>query len=132
MLRVFEIMAFEHIAGISLNYDKNTCDRQSTCYQTVLRFYIWLKEMFSNSICLGLTEDHGESVAVLISAVFVTREHLDWPKVFYSRSFRALKQSHFSHSICSEIFKLWRWSFFSKCTKFYVDCKNAIKIGEVL
>ena len=37
---VFEIMVFEHASGISLNYDGNTCERQSTCYERVLRFYI--------------------------------------------------------------------------------------------
>ena len=38
--------------------------------------------MFSNSIILGLMENSGESTAVLISAVIVTREHVDSPKVF--------------------------------------------------
>ena len=38
MFKIFEIMAFELVAGISLNYDKNTCDQQSTCNQTVVRF----------------------------------------------------------------------------------------------
>ena len=54
MAAVIEIMAFGHVAGNYLNYNENTCDRQSTCYQTVLRFQIWLTEMFSNSICLLL------------------------------------------------------------------------------
>ena len=40
MVPVFEIMAFGHVAGNSLNYDENTCDQQTTCYQTVLRFCI--------------------------------------------------------------------------------------------
>ena len=51
MFRAYEIMAFEHGAGISLNYDKNACDRQSICYQTVLMF-----QMFSNLICPSLME----------------------------------------------------------------------------
>ena len=38
MVVVFETMAFEHAAGICLNYDENTWDRQSRCWQTVLRF----------------------------------------------------------------------------------------------
>ena len=57
MFRDFEIMAFEHVSGIFLKHDKNTCERQSTCYQTVLRFHILLKEVFSNSICLDLIEN---------------------------------------------------------------------------
>ena len=54
MFPVFEIMAFEHVAGISFNYDENTCDRQSTCSQIVLRFQILLTEMISDSVCLWL------------------------------------------------------------------------------
>ena len=55
--RVFEIMAFEHVPGIYVNYDKQTCERQSRCYETVLTFHISLKDMFSNSICLGFFEN---------------------------------------------------------------------------
>ena len=40
MFSVCERMAFEHVAGNSLNYDENTCDLQSPCYQTVLRLQI--------------------------------------------------------------------------------------------
>ena len=42
--------AFEHVRGFPLNYQENTCDRQSTFYQTVLRFQIWWREKFFNSI----------------------------------------------------------------------------------
>ena len=35
---IFEIIAFEGVTEISFNYHENTCDWQSTCYQTVLRF----------------------------------------------------------------------------------------------
>ena len=34
---VFEIIAFEPFAVISPTYEDNTCDLQSTCYQTVVR-----------------------------------------------------------------------------------------------
>ena len=40
MVAVFETMAFEHVAGNSVNYNENTCDGQSTCYQTVLKFQV--------------------------------------------------------------------------------------------
>ena len=40
IILVLEIMAFEPVARTCLNYDENTCDRQSTCYQTILRFQI--------------------------------------------------------------------------------------------
>ena len=75
-------MSFEHVAGISLNYDKQTCDRQSTCYQRVLRFHLPLKEMFYNSIFYGLIECSDENAPVLISAVLPTREHGDSAQVF--------------------------------------------------
>ena len=74
-------MAFEHVAGISLNYDKQICERQSTCYQKVLRFHIWLKAIFSDWRFFGLTKKLDESAAVLISAVFFTREHVHSPQV---------------------------------------------------
>ena len=32
MVAGFEIMAFEHVAENSFNYDENTCDGRSTCY----------------------------------------------------------------------------------------------------
>ena len=75
-------MSFEHVAGISLNYEKQTRDRQSTCYQRVQRFHLPQKQMFSNSICPGLIECSDENAPVLISAVLRTREHVDSPQVF--------------------------------------------------
>ena len=56
MFLFLEIMAFETVAGTYLIYDEHTCDWQSTCYQTILRFYIWIRKMFSNSICHRLME----------------------------------------------------------------------------
>ena len=40
MFVVFEIMTLEHVAGNSVYYDENTCVRQSTSYQVVLRFKV--------------------------------------------------------------------------------------------
>ena len=37
---VLEIMVFEPVVEIYLNYDDNTYDRQSSYYQTVLRLQI--------------------------------------------------------------------------------------------
>ena len=87
MFRVFQIMALNPVSRISLTYDGNTCERQSTCYQTVLRFHIQLKEMFSSSISLCLIENLDESAAVLISALFVSREHIDSPRVSKTGAF---------------------------------------------
>ena len=66
----FVIMALEPVAGTYLHYEENSCDRQSTCYQTVLGSQIWLRDMFSNSIFslinqkLGWKSGHSEFVSV--------------------------------------------------------------------
>ena len=82
MFKDFKIIAFEHVSGISRNSDENIWERQSTCYQTVLKFYISQKEMFSHCICLGLMKNYDESAGVLVSAVTVTCEHVHSPKAF--------------------------------------------------
>ena len=91
MLSVVDIITFKHVAGISLNSHKETCDQQSRCYQTVLGFHTWLKEMFFNSVCLGIMKNYDESAAVLILAVFVTDQHVDSWKIFWNKSFREFK-----------------------------------------
>ena len=130
MFPVFEIMAFEHVAINSLNYGKNTSDRQSTCYQTVQRFQIWLKEKFSNSISPLIRQNYDKSPAVQISTVSGTREHIDSRRVLLNRSFRAFTSTHFWDSITSQIIKLWTWPFFWKSAKFCIESKNIIKIPE--
>ena len=69
-----EIMAFEMVAENSAYCCRNTSHRQLMREQTVSRYFIRLKETFSNSIYLQLTiKKEGNSSAVLISAVFGTR-----------------------------------------------------------
>ena len=70
---VFEIMAFEIVAGNPAYCDANTCDRQLMCQQTVLTFPIGLKPNFSNSIYLEFMRKSDNSGGVLVSAVFGTR-----------------------------------------------------------
>ena len=82
MFSVFEIIVFEHFAIIFHSYDEKKCDLHSTCYQTVLRLWFWLRIMFSNSICPRLMENWDESVLVEVLAVFGTREHVYWRSVF--------------------------------------------------
>ena len=48
MFFVLQIMAFECGAVTYLYYEVNSCDRQSTCYQTVLRSQMLLVVMFSD------------------------------------------------------------------------------------
>ena len=67
---------------------------------------------------------------VEISSVFESREHDGSWTVFWNRSFLAFKSPRLSDWISSQIFKLWSWSFFSKCAKFYVDFENARKVWQ--
>ena len=70
---VFEIKAFQVIAENSAYCGRNTCHRQSMCYQTTLRFMIRVKQSFSHSIYekfMGKKDNRG---ALLLSAVFGTR-----------------------------------------------------------
>ena len=82
MFSLFDIIAFETVAGVFFIFDENTCDRQSTCYQTILRFHISEREIFSNSTYRRLFENLEKSTAVQVSAVFGNREHAHSGRVF--------------------------------------------------
>ena len=82
MFLVFVILAFELVMGISRKYEEDTSDRQSTCYQTVLTFRIWLREMVFKWIYLTFRENYDKSPALQVSAVFGTREQSDSGRVF--------------------------------------------------
>ena len=75
-------MAFEHVVRNLINHDESTYDRQSTCYETFLRFQIWLTEMFYSLRFLWLMENLDKSGAMEIWRVFWTREHIDSWRVF--------------------------------------------------
>ena len=70
---VFQIKAFEVVAENSAYCGKNTCDRESMCQQTVLRFMIRVKQSFFNSIYLKFMGQEDNSGALLVSEVFGTR-----------------------------------------------------------
>ena len=128
MFMVLKRILFQFAAAVSVNYDKNRCDSLSTCSKAVRKFQIQLRDMIHNSICFILMGHYHKSAALHTSAVFWTHEHVKSQRVFWNRSFKAFKYLHFSESITSDILKLWRWSFFSKRPKFYVDFENAIKL----
>ena len=54
---VLKIIVFELVAKISLKSSKKRCDWSSTCWKTVLRFQIWLRQMLFDWICLRLMEN---------------------------------------------------------------------------
>ena len=130
MSLVLKINALELVARLSLYYDKNKCARPSTCYKTLLAFQIRLRDMIHNSLCLILMETWSTSSAVQSSAVFTTLWHVTVRRVISNRIIRAFKEPHFSESITPEILKLWKWSFFTKCSKFCLSLKNAIITQE--
>ena len=66
-------MAFELVAGNYAHCNGNTCYKQPTRKQTVLRFQIRLMQTFSNSIYHKSMEKQDSGGALLISAVFGTR-----------------------------------------------------------
>ena len=116
MLSLLKIIASELVAGIFLNYAKNACDRPSTCWQTVLRFHIWLREMSSNSNCLGL--------------ISVCDPCTRWlPKSALKHELSDIQvTTFFGVNNFGNIWAMKMIGFFSKCVKFYLDFKNSIKI----
>ena len=70
---VFKMIAFEVDAESYAYCGRNTCHRQSMCYQTDLRFQIRVKQTFSNSIYLEYMAKKDNSDALLLSLVFGTR-----------------------------------------------------------
>ena len=70
---VFYIFALKLVAVHSPYYEENTCDRQSMCSQTDLRFQISKRKTFSNLIFLKQKmRKYDQSAVLQISAVFGT------------------------------------------------------------
>ena len=69
---VSEISALELVAINSPDSNKNTCNRHTMCYQTVLRAQIWQGPTFSYSLYLKLMVEWYETGSVLIAAAFGT------------------------------------------------------------
>ena len=61
---VFEIIAREKVAKIWLYSEENTCYRQSVGKEAVLRFWISLRENFSNWIAFIVMNKQGKEVFV--------------------------------------------------------------------
>ena len=72
MLMVLKINALEVLAGVSVNYEKNTCDWPSTRKKAVLIIQIPLRDMIHNSISLILLEHSHKNATVQTLAVFWT------------------------------------------------------------
>ena len=72
MLMVLKIIGFELVAGVSLNYEKNICDRSSMFEKAILRFEMQLRDIIHYSNCLILMEHCNKIAPVPTSALFWT------------------------------------------------------------
>ena len=69
---VFKVIAFESVETDSHNPKEDTCHWQSMCYETPLRFKIWLREKFSKSYSLRVMKKCDESALLQILQMFGT------------------------------------------------------------
>ena len=127
---VFQITAFEPVAVISRIYSENTCDLQSTFYQTILRFQFSLRNIFYKSSCARLMENMEKSAAVQVLAVFWTRNMFTVQRCPKTEAYE-----HWSNHISrgQYLSKCLRYEadiFFQKWAKSCVDSKYVIKIAE--
>ena len=83
---VSEIIASEDLAINCLCYPENTCHWQSICEQTVLRFCISLREIFSNRIFFTLINKYGKRAFDQISTVFRRVYHVTCQRVLWNRT----------------------------------------------
>ena len=83
--------------------------------------------MFSNFICERMLKSKKKSLLLYTWAAFRTCQNVYCRRMFWNKTCYAFKYTRFSEWIISEILKLWDWTSFSKCSKFYVDSENAIK-----
>ena len=56
MFLILNIIPAELVAAIIVNYEKNTRNRLSICYKTILKFKIRLRDMIHISLSLILME----------------------------------------------------------------------------
>ena len=82
--------------------------------------------MIHNSLCLILMESWPRVGAVQSWAAFRTPWLVNFRRVFWRRKSRAFREPDFLESITPEILKVSRGSFSWKCSKSYVDFKNAL------
>ena len=69
-LFVSQIIVSELVPLNCLYQEGNTCLKQSMFSQTVLRFFIPLRETFSNSIALSEINKYGKGATIKIVRVF--------------------------------------------------------------
>ena len=88
-----------------------------------------IRETFSNGISFAVINHYDKSAVMQISAVLGHVYHVACRRVVWNRIFRHLSD-YFFLVRNSEIQDLWASSFWSKCSKFQLDFKNAAKNSE--
>ena len=130
MFRVFKIMAFEHVSGISVNYDQNTCWAAVNVLPNSPKISHLTKRNVFSLNCSWL---NGKLGWMCCRPDFTSNCNPVTPwlsKGVRKRELLGIQVTVFLGLITSEIFKLWCRCFFSKCIKFYVDIKNSIEIWK--
>ena len=88
-----------------------------------------IRETFSNSVDLAVMNEYDKGAVMWISTVLGHVYHVACRRVVWNRIFRHLSD-YFFLVRNSEIQDLWASSFWSKCSKFQLDFKNAAKNSE--
>ena len=69
---VFKMIAFESQMINSHNIEEDTCHWKSMCYETQVRFTIYLREIFSKSCCFRVVKKYDKSALMLLLQEFET------------------------------------------------------------
>ena len=88
-----------------------------------------IRETFSNLVDLAVMNEYDKGAVMWISTVLGHVYHVACRRVVWNRIFRHLSD-YFFLVRNSEIQDLWASSFWSKCSKFQLDFKNAAKNSE--
>ena len=123
-----EILAFKSVAGFFLNKDENTCDRQWSCYQKVLRLRTCLREMFSNSTYCRLLKNWDKSAALHVSAVFGTLDPLRLSKGVLKQKLSGIEVTTFLGVNNFRNIKATKLTFFLKTRKISCRLQKSNKI----
>ena len=126
----FEIIASELVAWNCLYWEGNTCHRQSMCQIKLIRFCIWLRQTFCDSITFKMITKYGNGAVVQTATVFGLVYNVTCERVIWNGIFKTYILSPFGESVISKIHHLWEKTFLWKCSKFKVHFENAKKNGE--
>ena len=81
-LLVLKIIAFKSGTTNSHNLEEDSCHQQSMCYETLLRFNISLREIFSKSASRRVMKIYDEGAFMKICQEFGTLKLVDCQRVF--------------------------------------------------